>query len=132
MTNNYSKYYDDFLYGLVFPPRRGEKGSYFIRRDRVLFDWIIQPVPEDIFVKGTGWVDLPEGYFIGEHGLMMPKTLVPDEAKTMAHVYSKTPIMTKALHAITTAEEIPKTEFDALGIPEYHIFYIDPSSSSKG
>ena len=132
MINKHADYYDDFIYGLVFPPRRKEEGTYFIRKDRVLFDWIIQPVPEDIFVKGTGWVDLPKGYFIGERGLMMPDTLAPQNAKTMAHVYSKNPIMTKALHAVTNAQDIPKAEFDALEIPEYHIFYIDPSSSRKG
>lgn len=132
MNGNQHADYEDFLYGLVFPPRQGEQGSYFIRRDRVLFDWIIHPVSEDIFVKGTGWVDLPKGYFIGKDGLMAEDGIAPENAKTIAHVYAKTPILTKALHAIMNAQEITKSEFDALGIPEYHIFYIDPSSPNKG
>lgn len=123
---SFDDYYEDFLYGLVFPPaEKWGSGSYFIRTDRVLFDWIIEPVPDEVFVDRIAYVDLPHGYFVGKGGLHLPGTPMSEGVKTKVHVYWKTRILTKALHAITQAEEIPEQEFRQLGIPEYRIFYID-------
>lgn len=121
-----SYYTEKFWYGLIMPtPRSGGTTFYYVRNDRALFDWIVEPVEEKEFIQGEAHVALPEGYFIARGMLNKPSKNVPFESKTVARVIQREPTLFKAFYAIAGAKLLEEDKFKAKQIPVYRIFYVD-------
>ena len=122
-----SYYTEKFWYGLIMPAAKsGGTTFYYVRNDRALFDWIVEPVDEDKFINGAAYVAVPEGYFIARGMLNKPSKNVPLEAKTDARVVQSAPTLFKAFYAIAGAKLLEEDKFKAKQIPIHRIFYMDP------
>lgn len=117
-----------FPYGFIITVKNYFRTIYVARNDRVIFDWIMEPVPEDEFVGGLAKVVLPTGYFFQHNQLYSQYDVgwLPNEnISTKAIVGQENPTLDKAL-AVVRGRNVGMTKymFDEDTIPPERVFHL--------
>lgn len=123
--------YQKFRYGFIMDGPN-DNHSYHVREDRVLYDWMVEPLPEELAnsKKVITRVDLPEGYFTIGIKLFDPQfrdwsgsdITQQSNVNRSIQIVRIDPISSKAGMIAMGTTGISKAEFDAYEIPEYRIF----------
>lgn len=121
--------YQKLTYGFVFTVDFFEK-IYVARTDRALYDWIIEPLPEEIAhsEEVVVEVELPEGYFsIGAkiYGHTYREWMQGQPVEHTVRIARVNCVVSKARLVLMNSNGIDKKEFDAYRIPPERIFYLD-------
>ena len=122
--------YEKFTYGFIMGREDGRQ-FFFVREDRAIFDWIVEPVEaEPNKHQVITEVELPEGYFFSGmelHGAEDRERIQVFNADheitdTVAHIYNRNATVSKARAIARGTKGVPKADFEAAGIPEHYIF----------
>ena len=122
---------EKFMYGLVIQGHGFGRAEYYLRKDRALYDWIQEPVPEEKFVNGIAEVELPEGYYLHRGYIFTPTQKTPvafvnhpeTPKKTTVKINQNRPVLDeKAALAIMEYWEVAPQEFEEANVPKDRIF----------
>lgn len=122
-------YYEErFPYGFIITIENYYRTIYVARTDRVIFDWIMEPVPEEEFVGGLAKVALPSGYFFQHNQLYSQYDvgwLTNETIDTTAIIRQANPTLDKAL-AVVRGRNVGMTKymFDEGSIPPERVFHL--------
>lgn len=121
--------YLKFHYGFVYTSTKGFGESYHVRSDRVMYDWMFEPVSDESFVNGQTKIKLPEGYFHADGMLHLPSRLAwavtrNKNIQTEVNVYQEAPVFSKALVLMMGSLGVSKRTFDEYELPEERIFHL--------
>lgn len=124
-TPDYLKFY----YGFIYNSAKGFGESYHVRSDRVMYDWMFEPVPDEDFVNRQTKVKLPEGYFHVDGRLYFPSKFAwavsqKKKIQTEVNVYQEAPVFSKALVLMMGSLGLSKWAFDKYELPEERIFHL--------
>lgn len=117
-----------FPYGFIITVKNYFRTIYVARNDRVIFDWIMEPVQQDAFVGGLAKVELPSGYFFQQNQLYSQYDvgwLSNEKIYTKASVGQDNPTLDKAL-AVVRGRNVGMTKymFDEGSIPPERVFHL--------
>lgn len=122
-----------FMYGLVIQGHGWGPAEYYLRNDRPLYDWILEPVAEEKFVNGFAELDLPEGYYFHRGSIYKPTQKAPIEFRnnpdapktTTVRINQNRPVMEeKAVLALMAYWEVAPAEFEEANIPPERTFIL--------
>ena len=126
--------YQKLTYGFVFTVDFFEK-SYVARTDRALYDWIIEPLPEEPMTSDNVEVSLPEGYFRVGTKIYDPtyrEWMQGQDVEHMVRIGRVNYVRSKARLVMMNSTRIEKAEFDAYRIPPERIFRLNNGYTSSG
>lgn len=124
---------EGFGYGFVENDDFTGTIKYYLRPDRVFFDWMFEPIPEEEFINGIAKVKLPEGYFF-KRGLLFqiqglrkdsPWEIIQEKAETHVEISQENPVHGKARIAIREFWCVDPLVFEAARLPVDKIFYVE-------
>lgn len=126
--------YQKLTYGFVFTVDFFEK-TYVARTDRALYDWIIEPLPEEPANSDNIEVSLPEGYFRIGTKIYDPTYREWAQGRDVEHtvrIGRVNYVGIKARLVMMISARIEKAEFDAYRIPPERIFRLNNGYTSNG
>lgn len=125
-----SENYEQFHYGFIYASSKGFGSTYHVRADRVMYDWMVEPIEDSLFVNREIMIDLPDGYFFLDGQLYTSKSYASLEkvnskkVQKKVVVYQEAPVFSKALVIIAGRLGVSKGLFDGFALPPERIFHI--------
>ena len=120
---------EDFPYGFIYSIDSASTSLYFLRSDRAMYDWMVEPVEESLFINKRALVDLPEGYYLLGDCLNEPVMedgvfQYPEGAERQVRVKQDSVVHSKAFLLVRGRENHWLTYFEAQNIPPERTFYL--------
>lgn len=121
--------YEKLKFGFVVESSKGFGTKYHVQTERVLYDWMVEPIDDLLFVNRELMIDLPEGYFFFEGRLYQEYDFNTEKAQSknafrQVVVYQEAPVFSKALVIIAGRIGVSQSFFERLNLPSDRIFHI--------
>ena len=122
--------YEKFRFGFIVESGKGLGATYHIQSERAIYDWMVEPIDELLFINREVMIDLPEGYFFFEGRLYREYGFNKEKAQSekairQVVVYQEAPVFSKALVIVAGRMGVSQSFFERMNLPSDRIFYIE-------